>query len=325
MCINPLRCSPNPDGGRPIFHKDGEQEVGCGKCHECISLNASDWSIRVQHELGEHSENCCVTLTYDSAKLPSLDERKENFQLFMKRLRRSTKKKISYLVSHEFGSDKKRLHHHAILFGVSFPDMKFFKKTPKGTDLFTSRLLDKTWQNGWANIGEASVRAGYYIASYALKKNVVDFVNSDGEILQLKDCIDSSKRPAIGLRYLLRNYRDMILRGDRMPRYYLKKMGEYGKLEKEKPFELMQMMNSNPEKFNLLKDMYDWLSYYEGNLEFKTKTPHQQIAKHELYRQKLSQDGGFRKNKFTKEDHFRYLYHKQDMLNSINLSLETNK
>jgi hypothetical protein len=92
MCINPLRCSPQ-EFGKPIFHSEGETEVGCGKCHECISLRANDWALRVQHELGDHDDNCCVTLTYDSENPPNLLERKREFQLFMKNLRKRFKKK----------------------------------------------------------------------------------------------------------------------------------------------------------------------------------------------------------------------------------------
>lgn len=94
MCVNPLNAFKNPFG-RVTLHPEGDSVIPCGTCHECIALRASDWGLRTQHELGDHNHNCCVTLTYDDDHLPNILDRKRNFQLFMKNLRKKMKKKNS--------------------------------------------------------------------------------------------------------------------------------------------------------------------------------------------------------------------------------------
>lgn len=92
MCVRPLRAFLQ-EQGRPLFDPNGDIAVPCGTCHECITLRASDWATRTQHELGDHNENVCVTLTYDDDHIPDIVNRKREFQLFMKRLRKKFKKK----------------------------------------------------------------------------------------------------------------------------------------------------------------------------------------------------------------------------------------
>lgn len=319
MCIFSLKCTLQAEG-RPIFHSEGETSVGCGKCHECISLRASDWAIRCSHEIGSHDDNCCVTLTYDSANLPSIFDRKHEFQKFMKRLRKRSKKKIRYFTSHEFGSDTKRLHHHVLLFGISFPDMQYYKTTEKGTKLFTSKSLDSTWGLGWANIGEANAKAAFYIASYALKRHSFEVADSSGELHTFKDDMNCSG--GIGLSHLHRHYRTMALRGDRFPRYYLKKMKEFVTLPKTNPQKFLKIFNHDKPLYYLMKDMYSYVPVIESHIDPIIKHPSQQLAKLEIHRAKLSQDGTFRKKLFTKEDNFRYKSFKHDVLSSITLEIE---
>lgn len=318
MCIKPLRCTIN-ESGRPTFHADGEQSVGCGKCHECVTLGANDWAMRVEHELGEYDDNCCVTLTYAPENLPPLYERKRQFQLFMKKLRKKYKKKISVLVSHEFGSETARLHHHAILFGVDFYDKNYWKTTPKGTRLYRSKSLESLWTHGHSNIGDASVKAGYYIASYALKLQSKDVMTPDGEILTLKDCMDSSRNPAIGLRYLRRNFKQMVERGDRLCRYYIKKMREYEFKTSNDPKLRKRWENYSQEEKNIRKEMYDYLIQYQTDQLFYARDPHETLAKYELYRSKLQESGGLRKNMFDKKDNESYKYYKSEILDNIHI------
>jgi hypothetical protein len=318
MCVKPIRARRN-EFGRPTLDSEGDLLLPCGKCHECITLNAADWGLRTQHELGDHDDNCCLTLTYDDGHLPSLSERKREFQLFMKKLRRSTGKKLLYLVSHEFGSSNGRLHHHAILFGHSFYDQKFHKTTAKGTDLFTSRTLDKLWSNGWCNIGEASVKAGHYIASYALKKQSQSYIDNDsGEIIDIDDCMDCSKNPGIGLNYLRRNHRQMVLRGDRMPRYYRKKMTEIEKFTLDDYSRVIEKKGIG--EVNLMLDMYESAFIYDGMVDFEQRDQRQILDKFKIFRQKLKNDGEYRKKVFTKQENYFYNYFKADY--SRNLTLE---
>jgi len=103
MCYKPIIAQSQPVG-RPIPSKEGDLLLPCGKCYECLAKRASDWALRCQHEISLHKENTFITLTYDDDNIPDLDSRKTNFQKFLKRLRKKTRSKISYVVSHEFGS-----------------------------------------------------------------------------------------------------------------------------------------------------------------------------------------------------------------------------
>jgi hypothetical protein len=305
MCVRPLHAFIE-DGSRPRLHPEGDVTIPCGVCHECLTLRSSDWGLRTQHELGDHDMNCCVTLTYNDDSLPSIFDRKRSFQLFLKRLRRRFKKKISYLVSHEFGSTNGRLHHHAILFGVGFPDMVFHKTTPKGTKLFTSRVLDSLWSDpktgslGWCNIGEATAKAGFYIASYALKKCTTVAYDNFGEEFVFCDTMDCSKRPAIGLNYLRRNHRDLVLRGEHLPRYYIKKMKEFYSMPDSKFWSL------SFDDQELLSEMSESLAIYEANLDFPPRSAEEILNKYKNFRKKFLLESDFRKHSFSRADNSLY-------------------
>lgn len=223
MCYNPQPAS-RQETGRPLPDSEGDLRLPCGKCPECISIRASDWALRVKHELGDHDHNTFLTLTYDDNNLPSFFDRKVAFQNFMKRLRKSIgSKKIKYLVSHEFGSQTARIHHHAILFGYSFSKPVFLRNSPKGYPLYTSKSLERFWPHGYHSIGEANPQTAYYIAAYALKKTTVETVDpTSGEVITLTDCLGRSN--GIGLNYFKRNHPRMLAYGERLPRYYQKKL-----------------------------------------------------------------------------------------------------
>jgi hypothetical protein len=310
MCVKPIKAF-IPEFGRPILDKEGDCVIPCGTCHECITLRASDWGCRVQHELGEHNQNCCVTLTYSDDHLPNLLQRKRNYQLFMKKLRRKFKKKILSLVSHEFGSVNGRIHHHAILFGISFDDMTFYKKSKKGTNLFRSRLLSELWSDsngkslGWANIGEASAKAGFYIASYALKKCSQEVINEEtGEITIIEDSMDASKNPGIGLRYLRRNHRQMVLRGDRLPRYYIDKMKEFSNLTLDKIIKIID--KKGIDEIDLMSDMYESYCIYEQSQDYEVRSEQEILQKYKIFRKKFLMESDFRKKMFTKNQNIHY-------------------
>jgi hypothetical protein len=315
MCIRPLRAT-KQEFGRPKLDPEGDVFLPCGKCHECITLRASDWGLRTQHELGDHDSNCCLTLTYDNDHLPSIlspSDVKYEFQKFMKRLRERSKSKLLYLCSHEFGSRTGRLHHHCIIFGFSFPDLVYWKTTPKGTKLFTSRLLSSLWPLGWANVGEASASAGFYIASYALKGSSQTFIDDSGDDFDLNDTMSVSKRPAVGLNYLLRNHRNLVLTSGRLPRYYIKKLGELYTISPAKLLEL------SPSRISQLISLSDSLQIYEDTCDVSERTPQEILSKYEIFRSKLRHDGDFRKKIFTKSDNLFYSFFRESVHETFSL------
>lgn len=266
MCYKPIIAQSQPVG-RPIPSKEGDLLLPCGKCYECLSKRASDWALRCQHEISLHKENTFITLTYDDENIPDLDSRKTNFQKFLKRLRKKTCSKISYVVSHEFGSSTQRIHHHAILFGYDFPEQIKYKKTPKGSQLFTSKELDELWGHGFTSIGEANAQTAYYIAAYSIKGNFVDKMQEDGEIITYKDTMDCSKHPAIGLKYFAQNAKQLIDSKTTLPRYYSKKLKEI--CEK---YDDLHYMKRNKDIINIIRGYphgywLDLLINHENNQE----------------------------------------------------------
>lgn len=226
MCLFPWTASIDPDGGRPSPDPDGNLKLSCGKCHECISLRATEWATRARHEISLHEHNCFLTLTYDDEHLPSHLLVKHPFQRFLKRLREKTKKKISYIVSHEYGSQFFRPHHHAIIFGYDPLTQNFLRNTKSGHPLFTSPEISELWQNGFHSIGQANEKTAYYIASYALKGASKEIYLPNGEFVTVSDSFDCSKRPGIGLNFLKKNYKQLVASKTILPRYYQKKLAD---------------------------------------------------------------------------------------------------
>lgn len=236
MCLNPIRASftytvcentgmPLRNPGRPEFNPEGDLKIPCGKCDECISKRAIEWATRAKHEISLHKENCFITLTYDNDHRPD-GIVKQDFQKFIKRLRKKYKPNgLRYMVSYEYGSKTNLPHMHAILFGYNFKKQKLLKYN-KGNPLFISEDLSSLWDKGFHSIAEANEKTAYYIASYALKGNDKEVVNEEsGEINQFRDCMDVSKRPAIGLEYFCKNAEQIVHSGN-IPRYYQKKLEE---------------------------------------------------------------------------------------------------
>ena len=202
MCLSPISAALNPEGGRPTITSEGNLKLPCGKCVECISRRASEWATRAEHEIAEHDENCFLTLTYDDENLPGKYIVKEDFQKFMKKLRKKTGKKLQFMVSYEYGERTARPHMHAIIFGYNPPNQEYLRDTLSGYPLFASDSVSELWGKGYHSIAEANAQTAYYIASYALKgKSKVIFDADLNKEVEVHDQMDASKKPAIGLKY----------------------------------------------------------------------------------------------------------------------------
>jgi hypothetical protein len=189
--------------------------------------------------------------------------------------------------------------------------------------LYTSRTLSNIWTNGFANIGEANVKAGYYIASYALKSIKQELTDENGEIYEVSDSMDSSRRPALGLNYLKRNYKQLIDLGERLPRYYIKKMREFGELKRTKEGRIKLAKKSLKER-TLMYKMWKISHQYDDKIFFQ-RTPQEKLAKFQNYRQKIRQDSDFRQKNFTKAENLIYKNFKQDVLTSIAMEVAHGK
>lgn len=134
-----------------------------------------------------------VTLTYDTymrdengniigenpADTRPLD--KKDCQKFIKRLRRYfdynfSNNNIKYIIAGEHGKRTYRSHYHALLFGVSFDDLFFYKKSKRGNRIYKSRTLEKIWGHGICTVDCVNLNAAVarYCTKYCSKDYGID-------------------------------------------------------------------------------------------------------------------------------------------------------
>lgn len=192
---------------------DLEVTVPCGQCIGCRLEKSRQWAVRCVHEMKQHEHNSFITLTFDDENLdPGGSLQKEDFQKFMKRLRKNTGAKIRYFHCGEYGDRLSRPHHHAILFGFDFEDKKHFKNNGNNK-LYSSEILDKAWQHkGHCLIGEANFETAAYVARYVLKK-VTGIPAADHYQGRQPEYCTMSRRPGIG-RDFYEKYKDEIFPDD---------------------------------------------------------------------------------------------------------------
>ena len=202
--------------------------VPCGQCIGCRIERTRSWGVRCTHEAQMSSSSCFITLTFDNEHLASDGSlHKEDYQLFMKRLRKHYGVPIRYFHCGEYGEKLFRPHHHAILFGVDFPDKRCFRVS-KGVSYYVSPTLSKLWPFGYHIIGASTLRSYMYVARYCLKK-----VNGDSAKEHYRglvpEYISMSLRPGLGYSFYQR-FRSDIYDFDRIvldnthkyrvPKYY---------------------------------------------------------------------------------------------------------
>jgi hypothetical protein len=145
------------------------------------------WTARIIHEASLHEYdhgNSFITLTYDNDNVPpDYSLRKEDFQKFMKRLRKKHDQRIRFYHCGEYGEICKHGHHvddcdfcnvgrphyHAILFNCSFDDLEKVGQR-NGIPHYSSRRLADIWKLGNVQVGEVTADSAGYVARYCLKK-----------------------------------------------------------------------------------------------------------------------------------------------------------
>lgn len=209
-------------------------QLPCGRCIGCRLERSRQWAVRCMHEAQMHEDNCFITLTFDDENLnPTGSLVKRDFQTFMKRLRKKFHpKKVRFLHAGEYGEITKRPHHHALLFGINFPDRKFLKER-NSNKVYTSKTLGELWPHGFHEIGSLTFESAAYVARYCCKK--VDGKNElitgekklkDGRI---KEYNTQSRRPGLAAGWLKKYGQtdvwpndSVVSRGIKMkpPKYY---------------------------------------------------------------------------------------------------------
>lgn len=211
----------------------------CGQCIGCRMRRASDWSIRVMHEASMWEKNSFITLTYGRNCLPkhgSLEHR--DFQLFIKRLRKSAKEKqVRYYMCGEYGPLNQRPHYHACIFNEDFrEDRRPSGKSGSGSIFYESERLTELWGHGKASVQDLTRETAGYCARYIMKKilgpsakTAYSFVDEDGVITErAPEYAAMSLKPGIGAAWLERYTNDVyngdfvVSKGDKKqtPRFY---------------------------------------------------------------------------------------------------------
>src|SRR3954449_8205389 len=85
----------------------------CGQCIGCRLERSRQWAMRCVHENKMHPRSSFVTLTYDDKNIPPAGSlSKRDFQLFMKRLRKSQSNPLRFFACGEYGETTHRPHYH---------------------------------------------------------------------------------------------------------------------------------------------------------------------------------------------------------------------
>ncbi len=217
------------------FNYDDSQVVPCGSCVGCRQEQGRQWAVRMMHEARMHSDNLFLTLTLSDEHLNENRELcSKDFSGFIKNLRKTQERPISYFGCGEYGERTQRPHYHALCFGVDFLD-KYPSLDSSGRSFWRSETLDNVWRRGITEIGTVTMASASYVAGYVRKKvKGKDYARANplnGELLS-PEFARMSLRPAVGRRWITRHWRDVYPRDfvvidgieAKPPRYYDKYM-----------------------------------------------------------------------------------------------------
>lgn len=206
--------------------------IPCQRCQGCRLERSKVWAARLMHEKLIWQDNVFVTLTYSDDKLPSDGSLiKRDLQLFNKRLRKWCVKNrgesFRFYACGEYGDTTGRPHYHSIVFNCDFPDKRFYKYNSRREPLYSSRVLDSIWTNGFTTVGEVTFDSCAYVARYCM-----DVINGekaeDWYQGRLPEFSNMSRRPGIGMEWFNLYGRhayahdSIVVEGREMrpPRYY---------------------------------------------------------------------------------------------------------
>lgn len=156
-CFHPLKAYRSKTGEVKIGKQSPEAialQLPCGGCLGCRLAAAQAWTLRCQLELLRHNNTVWTTLTYDDKNLP-ITLQKRHLQMWLKRLRKNTKKKLRFFAVGEYGEHTHRAHYHAILYGL---------------DIYDEQNIQKAWPFGHTRTEPISTARIAYTAGYCHKK-----------------------------------------------------------------------------------------------------------------------------------------------------------
>lgn len=133
-------------------------------------MYAEEWAVRIHHEASMHDSNEFATFTYSDEELPTdggLDP--SHFTNMCKRVR-AAGHRFRYFQCGEYGDATQRPHHHACIFGLTFPDREPHGRNKYGDQTFRSPAWEEFWTHGNVIVGELTWQSAAYVARYCLKK-----------------------------------------------------------------------------------------------------------------------------------------------------------
>lgn len=278
-CYHPLTAYRMDDGSISFVERGKvhhQLSLPCGQCVGCRLERSRQWAMRIMHESKLYKSNYFITLTYDDKNLPtdnSLHYR--DFQLFFKRLRKAHKHgKLRFYMCGEYGEDFNRPHFHACIFNLHLDDLQPWQKSPSGSTLYRSKLLEKCWTNGFSSVGELTFESAAYCARYIMKKvngdlseehySVIDYAT--GEVKKRTPEFNKmSLKPGIGSAWYDRFKSDVfpsdscIVNGRlvRPPKYYDRKY------KRSNPDDFELISNARLEALNIEDSRDDRLAVRE--------------------------------------------------------------
>lgn len=219
--------------------------IPCGKCPPCLKRRVDAWVFRLRQEDLISSSAHFVTLTYDTNHVPITNNgfmtlKKDDFQKFMKRLRKKTDNKLRYYAAGEYGDQNWRPHYHAIIFNC--PQTAHFHSAWS----IYHKKSDTYIPIGHVDIGTVSGDSIAYTAKYIHKSKRIPLHARDDRIpefsLMSKGLGDNYITPATK-NYHKKNLDQLYLTNPgghkiAMPRYYRDKI--FTDQEKAQQVDLVQ-------------------------------------------------------------------------------------
>lgn len=150
----------------PMFRREYNVNVPCGRCPVCVKKRVSSWSVRLLKEADVSTSALFVTLTYSTEHVPIskngwMTLEKTDLQKFFKRLRKHHDQKIKYYAVGEYGTKFHRPHYHVILYNAS------------------AEAVCKSWSIGSVHIGSLTPASTGYTLKYISKEKKTKKHNDD--------------------------------------------------------------------------------------------------------------------------------------------------
>ena len=299
-CVRPLNAGWNNTGEVTFNQRELDRgilgfKLPCRKCIPCLLNMSREKAVRAVHEAQTREDSIFLTLTYNDDSIPPDGSlRYQDFQLFMRKLRKQAKKegnleRVSYMVTGEYGEETKRPHWHALIFGYRPRDAYHQYNNQRGDRVFSSDTVSKLWGNGFINFGQLTIESASYVARYGAKA-----LGHKGN-QKYKPKHVTSCRPGLGKRWIEKYYQHTFKNGFvtvdgkkfKIPRYY----EDWCKEEKPELYldYLKNIKLNNMEKAEIRKrkEELEYFSHVWSREHSDPLVPTRNIIKHRILERKF--------------------------------------